>query len=238
MSLTYNTYQAALAELMVVDSVTEPNFVDILPSIIDYAEQRIYRELDLLSAKVTATGLSTTAGTRAMALPTQNPFVAVEAVTVIASTLALGNQKLSNRQPLLPVSRDLLDAVYANAWQDCVPVWFAMQDSATILFGPWPDQAYGVEVTGIVRPSPLSNQNTTTFLSTNLPDLFLAASMIFASGYQKNFGSQSDDPQMAVSWSAQYDKLMASAMAEEARKKFQGSGWTSLSAPVGATPNR
>ena len=52
--------------------------------------------------------------------------------------------------------------------------------------------------------------------------------MVFASGYQKNFGSQSDDPKMAMSWEDQYQKLMASANAEELRKKWAGPGWTSL----------
>jgi hypothetical protein len=41
------------------------------------------------------------------------------------------------------------------------------------------------------------NDSTTTILSLYVPDLFVAAAMIFMAGYQKDFGSQSDDPQAA-----------------------------------------
>ena len=63
MSYTYATYTAALAELMVTPS-TDPNFVAIEPSIIDYAEQRIYRELDLLGTNITDSTATLTADTR------------------------------------------------------------------------------------------------------------------------------------------------------------------------------
>jgi hypothetical protein len=104
-----------------------------------------------------------------------------------------------------------------------------MLDQFTIILGPWPDANYQVEVIGTIRPTPLSATNTTTFLTTYLPDLFLAASMIFASGYQRDFGSQADNPQQSASWEMQYEKLFASANAEELRKKFSGLGWTSYS---------
>jgi hypothetical protein len=64
------------------------------------------------------------------------------------------------------------------------------------------------------------------------------ASMIYVSGYQRNFGRANDDPQMAVSYEGQYKALMQGAMIEEARKKFQSSGWTSMSPSPVATPTR
>ena len=84
-------------------------------------------------------------------------------------------------------------------------------------------------VVGTIRPNPLSNTNTTTFLTTYLPDAFIAASMIFASGYMRDFGSQSDNPAQAQSWEAQYENLIKSAGAEEVRKKWAGPGWQSMS---------
>ena len=50
-------------------------------------------------------------------------------------------------------------------------------------------------------------------------------------------GSQSDNPQQAQSWEAQYQGLIKSAEMEEVRKKFAGPGWTSLSA-VANPPNK
>jgi len=84
----------------------------------------------------------------------------------------------------------------------------------------------------------LSSTNTTTFISLYLPDLFLMASMIFVSGFQHNFGRQSDDPAMAQSYEGQYKTLLTGAMIEEARKKFQASAWSSMSPPVAASPTR
>ena len=63
MSYTYTTYTAALAELMVT-SDADANFTGILPSIIDYAEQRIYRELDLPYTNTTDSSATVTAGQR------------------------------------------------------------------------------------------------------------------------------------------------------------------------------
>ncbi len=44
---TYNTYVVAL-KTMIVSSPSDVPFDNILPSCIDYAEQRIYRERNLL----------------------------------------------------------------------------------------------------------------------------------------------------------------------------------------------
>jgi hypothetical protein len=48
----------------------------------------------------------------------------------------------------------------------------------------------------------------------------------------------SDDPAMAQSYEAQYQTLLKGAVVEEARKKFESSGWTSQSPSPVATPSR
>jgi hypothetical protein len=95
-------------------------------------------------------------------------------------------------------------------------------------------------VVGTYRPASLSADpaTQTTFISLYLPDLLIMASMVYISGYQRNFGRANDDPQMAVSYESQYKTLMQGAMVEEARKKFQSSGWTSMSPSPVATPTR
>jgi hypothetical protein len=64
------------------------------------------------------------------------------------------------------------------------------------------------------------------------------ASMVYISAYQRNFGRQSDDPSMAVSYESQYQALVKSATVEEFRKKFAAGGWSSMSPAVVATPGR
>ena len=95
-----------------------------------------------------------------------------------------------------------------------------------------------VEVVGTYRPNSLSATNTTTFISQYLPDVFIMASMIYISAYQRNFGRANDDPQMAITYESQYQALLKGASVEESRKKFEASGWTSQGPAPIATPSR
>ena len=97
--------------------------------------------------------------------------------------------------------------------------------------------AYRVEVVGTIRPTPLSATNTTTFLTLYLPDLFMAASLVFAGENMRDFGAEGGNPAVAQTWEQNYQALMASANAEELRKRFAGPGWSSMS-QVANPPNR
>ena len=82
------------------------------------------------------------------------------------------------------------------------------------------------EFIGTQRPDPLSTDNPNTFISDNLPNIFVAASMIFGAGYLQNFGQASDNPQLAQSWEGQYQNLKAGVSIEELRRKAQSVQWT------------
>lgn len=227
--MTYQTYVTSLANIMAVDPATS-QFQTMLPNCIDYAEQRIYRELDLLNTVVRDDSTSLTASDRNFTLPTtaNGKFVTVQGINLITPAGTAADS--GTRNALQPTARDYLDTVWNSSSGATLPKLFAMIDQFNIIVGPWPNAAYRVEVIGTIRPNPLSQTNPTTFLTQYLPDLFLAGSMIFATGYQRDFGSQADNPAQAVSWEGQYEKLFASANAEELRKKFAGPGWTSYSA--------
>lgn len=236
MALTYNSFVTSLANMIVVP-VGDPGFVDALPNIIDDAEQRLYRELDLLSTVTRATG-PLTASNRNFTLPTGNgDFVVVEQMNAIfpAGTTD-ADQGL--RVPMLPVSKEYLDTVYPSATGSGIPTMFAPISQTAWIVGPWPDAAYSVEVVGTIRPAPLSASNQTTFLSQYLPDVFLAAALVMAAGYQMNFSSMGDNPQGAVSWETHVKTLIDSAKVEEIRKKFGSQGWSSKSPDPIATPPR
>lgn len=231
MGYTYDTYRDALAVEMVT-STTDPNFVAILPTIIDYAEQRIYRELDLISTVATDDTGFFVASNRSFTFPQH--FVTsqqINVITPVGSTTTAGT-----RNPLIPTTKEYLDFVWPSSSAATVPTSYAMLTDQTIIVGPWPDATYRVEVVGTIRPAPLSASNQTTFLSQYLPDLFLAASMVSASGYMRNFGSQADDPGMAVSWEKQYQSLKSSADVENMRAKYASSAWSSMSPKPLATP--
>ncbi len=235
MSLNYTTYVQQLANLTVV-STGDANFNTQMPGIIDYAEQRLYRELDLVATRITDTSSLgfTTANQRLTPLSTATgQFLVVEEVNIIDGTAATGD-----RYPATYTSRPFIDLCYpSNTTATGVPQYWTMANSSTIVLGPVPDDVYTVEVIGTQRPTPLSSGNSSTFLSMYLPDLFMAASMVYVSGYLKNFGAMADDPKMANSWEAQYQLLKQSADLEEFRKKYQGDAWTSKKpSPVAAPP--
>ena len=238
MSYTYASYQTALTQLLVYPSTSDPDFVAILPSIVDYAEQRCYRDLNLL-ATVVRDSSAATANSRLYTLPqAQGRFAVPETYSVITPLGAI--TATSVRTPLRPVSREFIDALWPSdqaTGASVTPQYFAPLTDQTILLGPPPGSAYVIEVAGKIRPSPLYTTTSGTWLSLYVPDLFITASMVFASGWQKNFGSQSDNPQMAVSWESQYQTLLRSVSVEEACRKFAGAGWTPQAPqPIAATP--
>lgn len=237
LSYTYSSWVTALAN-QIVETSTDPNFVAALPSCIDYAEQRLYRELDLLNT-VTRDSSALTANNRNYTLPQNNGrFVVTNGLNLITPA-GTTNPDSGVRVQLIPTSRDYLDSVGGDPSFTGTPVNYAMITDQTIIVGPqWPDGAYTIETIGTIRPTPLSASNTTTFLTNYLPDLWFAATMVFMTGFQQNFGAQADNSGMSVSWTQQYEALFASANTEEMRKKYSAGAWSSLSPTPIATPSR
>ena len=236
--LTYATAKTQIATLAVVEE-TNTAFLEILPQAITYAENRMCRDLDFLEFSDTATA-TMVAGTRSVSLAAGTFVVTEQANIITPAGVTNPNSASATRNPCLPTTKEFLDAVYGSntVANRGMPRYFVPFNDNTFLFGPVPDDAYTVEIVGMTRPASLSAGNTTTFISTYLPDLFIMAVMVYISGYQRNFGRQSDDPQMAVSYESQYQTLLKGASVEEARKKFTASAWTSESPSPVATPTR
>lgn len=252
--LTYSEYVNQIATLAVVES-TNAEFQIILPQMITYAENRMYRDLDFLftSTSLHGTSFVLTPGNRNLSFninlsanndSAEGTFVVSEQINLL--TDANGNAASTTnpdswvRTPLLPTTKEFLDAVYGSSLtaNRGKPQYFVPFNETLFYVGPVPDQAYPVEVVGTYRPNSLSATNTTTFISLYLPDVFIMASMIYVSGYQRNFGRANDDPQMAVSYESQYKALLTGAAVEEARKKFEASGWSSQAPSPVASPSR
>ena len=231
----YATWVAAIANETVIDPA-DTNFLAQIPSSIDYGEQRLYRDLDLLNTVSRDTG-TLSAGIRTFTLPSNNGrFVVTNGFNVI-TPVGTTNPDSGTRNQLVPCSRDVLDILWPSSTGVGVPSLYAMITDQQIIVGPAPDTAYTIECIGTIRPTPLSASNTTTYLTLYLPDLWFAVTMIFWAGYMRNFGSQADDPKMAVSWSSQYDQLLASANIEEQRKRYASGQWSSLApAPIASPP--
>ena len=243
--LTYTTYKTQIAEMAVV-AEDDPNFLAILPMMIDYASLRICRDLDLMFTSTSLHGLDykLNAGNRNLSfsqnLPDGTSFVVSEQINLILNATEPTNPDTGTRVPLMPTTKEFLDAVYgssllANRGQ---PKYFVPFNETLFFVGPVPAVDYFVEVVGTIRPASLSATVPTTFISQYLPDLLVMASMIYISAYQRNFGKESDDPQMAQSYEGQYQLLLKSAGVEEARKKFDAAAWSSQSPATVASPTR
>jgi len=231
------SYIDQIATLAVVEP-TNPEFLIILPQMITYAENRMYRDLDFLFTSIASTAYSTTVGSRQVSVPA-GTFVVPEQINIITPA-GTTDPDLGTRIPLLPTTKEFLDACYGSgvSANRGLPQYWVPFDDYTFLLGPYPDAVYTCEIVGTYRPASLSATNTTTFISLYLPDLFIMASMVYVSAYQRNFGRQSDDPQMAQSYEMQYQTLLKSADLEENRKKFEAAAWSSQEPSISATPTR
>ena len=226
---------------MAVVAETDPAFLTILPQMIVYAELRMYRDLDFLFTSGSTTAYSLTEGSRILNVNADTfPYGTLVVPEQINVLVGSDDPNQADRVPLLPTTKEFLDAVYGSGAvaNRGVPQYWVPFDDYTFLVGPYPDSGYTVEIVGTYRPASLSATNPTTFISLNLPDIMIMASMVYISAYQRNFGRMNDDPQMAQSYEGQYQTLLKGAASEEARKKFEAAGWSSQSPSPLATPTR
>lgn len=254
--MLYSDYVSALAALLAqTQTITDPalaapssvpDFNTILPRGIEFAELMMYRDpdLDFLATRTTDISTNCTPNQRELLLPAQIVIpISLNVITPASASSADGGTR-NNVEIVQKAFMDAFFSTVAPTTTPSIPAYCALiaENNATLaktaVLGPTPDQAYVCEWFGTFRPVPLSSTNTSTFLSLYLPDLFLSASMIFWSGYQRNFGAQSDDPKMAMSWSMLYGEQKKNASVEEARKKSQGTGWTAFAPTPVATPPR
>ena len=225
--IQYSNLTTQLTDLLVYPLVSassatpssDPNFNNILPAIINDAEQRIYREVDFLNNRSEDSTLPVTISSRNFTIPTETIVVQSLALIVPSGSAASAGTRIS----LLRVSVDALNALWPQESVTAVPVqnrsYFAMLDNTNALLAPTPDQAYICEVTGIFRPTAMSASNPTTYLGTNFPDLFLAACCVFGFYWQRDFSGTSDDSAVPDKWEGLYQQRLKSTLDEEARRR-------------------
>jgi len=251
--LSFNAYVTQIGIMAVVltqNTAGVASFVDpaaqgILPSMLNYAELRIARDLDLLASQSSNT-YTLTPGMNVFPLPVDD-FLTVQTLEVMTAPSA-------TPCPLLPVSKEFIQNCYSGLSNAGTPQYFSMygdnfggdQDTNTnILLGPTPNFGYTLRVTGTCR-EPSLYQNATagpadteyTYISSYYPDMLIMASMIYISAFQRNFSATADDSPMGQTYEKQYQALRLGAIGEENRRKQQGSAWSSYSTPTSATPTR
>jgi hypothetical protein len=251
--LTYTSYISTVAVMAAINvrtttvgypEVADPVFLSIVPAMLNYAELRIQRDLDLIALQTTK-DYPLVQGDTTLQLP-ESDFVTVQNLFLKGAD--------GKFAVLTPTTKEFLMTVYPDSSEQGKPRYFAPiggdnhADGPTEIvyaFAPALYQDYTAYVTGSARMKSLWSyavgpeaSTATTFISQNLPDLLVMASMVYISAYQRNFSAASDDPQMAVNYEKQYMAMAKGAMSEEARKRFRASAWSSEAAAPAATPVR
>lgn len=243
MALNYTTFISEIATITTVSSTVlvsgDSNFGGIMDGLIDYMEGRIYRDLDLISASILDTSVTCTSGVRSVTLSTvQGNPLQINALNLFSSAGTTSSN--ATRVPLIPAARSVIDMVYPSAVSsNCgTPQYFARLGDTSIILGPPPDAPYRIEMDATIRPAPMTSANSSTWITQNVPELAIAAGMVFAAGYMRNFGAQADDPKMSQSWESTYDTLLKTAKQDADRQKFEAFAWTEQGPAPQATPPR
>lgn len=216
------------------------DFLNSLPQFSQYAEARMYKEMIFLATRTTEESSQFVTGNAYLPLDIlQNPIIVVEglaAITPVGSTSETGT-----RWEFDPVSLDMVDLCFPTSSTTSAPTdaatairYWAMYDNHTVKYGPTMDADYTASVTGIFTPTPLSeDENPDTYLTLNWMPQFIACSMISVTGWMRNYGAQSDDPKMSLSWEQQYQSLSQSMLLEEQRRRGSSTGWSPMGPTVG-----
>ncbi len=148
-------------------------------------------------------------------------------------TLAIGNIAFSTPHGLSSGTLVTLTGFSPSYWNGTFVATVTGDTTISVTLSTSVSVATAATLIGLI-----GNGNGVSFISQYLPDLLIMASMVYISAYQRNFGRQSDDPQMAQSYEGQYQALLKSATVEEARKKFEAAAWSSQSPAQVASPTR
>lgn len=220
---------------------SDPNFNNIIPRAIEYTENRIQRDMDLINTYVIDSTGTLTANSRNFTYSVHSGTFIV--VTQVSLLLENSNSTQIYRQPpLLMVSWETLNSFYPQdiplTPSPSYPQYWAPTNGLGGIVGPAPDAAYGIELVGTQRFTPLSSANISNFLTIFMPDVYLAASMVFLYQYQRDLGAGSDDPQAGVTWNTTYETLMKPAYIENMRATFRSTGWNGRLPSQIATPSQ
>src|SRR5512146_2666004 len=98
MSITYSSFVPRILDVT-KNMKSDINASIVIPYVIDYAEQRIYRDLDLLATRLVDSSTNVTANQRTFTIPSSNgTFLVVETVNISTpSSIAFGG---GTRNPL------------------------------------------------------------------------------------------------------------------------------------------
>tara|TARA_R110000824_G_scaffold98010_1_gene233914 strand:- start:2037 stop:2717 length:681 start_codon:yes stop_codon:yes gene_type:complete len=178
------TTYAELVEQIRSYTETDSNVLTqtIVNDVILQAEIRVFREVDLdcfRSYQYT----TLTQGNEFVSLPGQTP--GTMAFVRTASFYSPTGAQANVRSYLLQKDISYMTEYWPNRTTQGSPKYYAMWDQDTIYLAPTPDSAYNIELALNRNETGLSSTNTTTWVSTNAPQVLLYGCLIQAFKFLK-----------------------------------------------------
>jgi hypothetical protein len=168
--MTYSELVTKIRDYTEVDSNVFTS--TIINGFIENAEFRILRDVDSDNNRKYAT---------ASVVVTQKYFNVPDNCLVIRSVQIT----VSGETKFL----DIRDVTFINEYNSesvqGAPKYYANWDENTVIVAPTPDQAYNVQVNYILKPTGLSANTATTYLSQQFPNGLLYACLVEAYGFLK-----------------------------------------------------
>jgi hypothetical protein len=168
--MTYSELVTKIRDYTEVDSNVFTS--TIINGFIENAEFRILRDVDSDNNRKYAT---------ASVVVTQKYFNVPDNCLVIRSVQIT----VSGETKFL----DIRDVTFVNEYNSeslqGAPKYYANWDENTVIVAPTPDQAYNVQVNYILKPTGLSANTATTYLSQQFPNGLLYACLVEAYGFLK-----------------------------------------------------
>lgn len=192
---TYSELQTALDNWLVRSDLSSRT-----PEFIDLAEAGFNRDIRHRRMIATTT-LTTVGGTATVALPSDY----LEARALVLET--------TPKRVLQAASTGQIAQDYADGETD-KPVIYAIEGS-NVRFGPTPDSAYSVTLTYYQQIPALTGANTSNWLLTNHPDVYLYGSLVAAEAFLMN------DERLPV-WGALLTRALEGLGLESKRSELSG----------------
>jgi hypothetical protein len=157
----------------VESEVLSDSVIDVF---INNVENKIQRELDLDAFRKFQFS-SFTIG---------SPFITMPDDFAFERGVQIKDQITGDRTWLEQRDTTFIDEYNKDRSDTGTPKYYANWDQNTMIFAPTPDAAYEIELWYNKTPDHLSSSNTTTWLSTNAPEVLIYGTVVEAFSYLKN----------------------------------------------------
>ena len=181
----------------------------IVNDFIEHAESKIFRQIDFDVFRKYQTA-SLTTGDAFVGMPGNTPtsFAYIRAVNIFSPSGSLGGLTDNERVFLEKRDASFINEYSPNRTSTGIPKYYANWDNDTIILAPAPNAAYTIELAYNAQETGLSSSNTTTWVSTNAPQLLLYACLIEAFKFLKN-------PNMVAMYTQAYQDVITPLAAEQ-----------------------